>query len=194
MEAAGRNGTLIPLDGLAGKFPTTAEGFFLAYAESVSAVDFLVRTHGEDALVSLIRSYADGRTDDEAFPDALGVDTAGFDDAWLADLGVEAPAVHGPQPAPEGPLPEAWGGPAVQPGGATDDPGAAPTGGATDPGRTDDPAHPRRPDRPWWRLVVRSVAHRGRGRGARGRCPGLVPARRDARSRRDRLAPDDASA
>ncbi len=30
------------------------DGFFLAYAESVSAVDFLIRTHGQDALIELI--------------------------------------------------------------------------------------------------------------------------------------------
>ena len=34
---------------LGGQFPTTAERFCLAYAESVSAVDFLVREHGTDA-------------------------------------------------------------------------------------------------------------------------------------------------
>ena len=37
-----------------------------------SAVDYMVRTYGSDALVTLIRSYADGRTDDEAFTAALG--------------------------------------------------------------------------------------------------------------------------
>ena len=34
-------------------------------------------THGQDALVSLIGSYADGRTDDEAFEAAIGMDAAG---------------------------------------------------------------------------------------------------------------------
>ena len=77
--------------GLTGQFPTSAEQFFLAYAESVSAVDFLIRTHGQDALVSLIRSYADGRTDDEAFTAAIGMDMAAFDAAWMADLGAETP-------------------------------------------------------------------------------------------------------
>jgi hypothetical protein len=145
VEAAGRSGTLVPLDGLAGTFPATNEGFILGYAEGVSAVDFLVRTHGQDALVTLIGSYADGRTDNEAFQDAIGMDTAAFNDAWLADLGVEAPVRHGPQPAPDGPLPEAWGGPAVPPGpGATQDP-AAPAGETTDPGRTTAPAGPSGP-------------------------------------------------
>ena len=110
-----RDGTLIPLDGLTGQFPTTADGFFLAYAESVSAVDFLIRTHGQDALLELIDSYAEGRTDDEAFSAAIGVDVAAFDAAWLADLGAEAPTGSGPQPAPPGPLPAAWTGTAASP-------------------------------------------------------------------------------
>ena len=75
---AARQSTLIPLTGLVGQFPTSEERFRLAYGESVSAVDFFVRTYGQDALVKLISSYADGRTDDEAFSAAIGVDTAGL--------------------------------------------------------------------------------------------------------------------
>ena len=74
---AARQSTLIPLTGLVGQFPTSEERFRLAYGESVSAVDFFVRTYGQDALVKLISSYADGRTDDEAFSAAIGVDVAG---------------------------------------------------------------------------------------------------------------------
>ncbi|MDO8484001.1 MAG: peptidase MA family metallohydrolase, partial [Candidatus Limnocylindrales bacterium] len=114
VEAAARGGTLIPLDGLTGQFPS-AERFYLAYAESVSALDYLVRTHGTDALVSLIRSYAQGRTDDEAFSAALGVDLSAFGAAWLEDLGATAPTRYGPQPAPEGPIPSAWLGEAEAP-------------------------------------------------------------------------------
>lgn len=110
VEAAARDGDLIPLDGLAGQFPTSAGRFGLAYSESVSAVDFFVRTHGRDALIQLIRSYADGRTDDEAFTAAIGMDVGAFNDAWMADLGAVAPKRYGPQPAPPGPLPQGWGG------------------------------------------------------------------------------------
>jgi hypothetical protein len=102
------SGALIPLEGLVGQFPTSADGFFQAYAESVSAVDFMVRTYGRDALVTLIRSYKDGRTDDEAFQKGLGVDTAVFAAGWLADVGAKAPTRYGPQPAPAGPVPSAW--------------------------------------------------------------------------------------
>jgi hypothetical protein len=117
VEAAAEDGQLIPLDGLVAQFPTSGFGFSLAYAESVSAVDYLIRTHGEDALLSLIRSYADGRTDDEAFEGAIGMDVAEFNDAWLADIGAKEPVKYGPQPAPAGPRPADWGaGPSPAPG------------------------------------------------------------------------------
>jgi hypothetical protein len=116
VERTAKDGGLIPLVGLGGQFPTTQDGFFLAYAESVSAVDYLVRTHGQDALVTLVRSYADGRTDDEAFSAALGVDLAGFDEAWLADLGAAPPVRTGPQPAPPGPVPAGWAAAPAVPG------------------------------------------------------------------------------
>jgi hypothetical protein len=126
-DAAGA-GTLIPLDGLTGQFPTTGDRFRLAYAESVSAVDYLVRTYGPDALVGLIRSYANGRTDDEAFTAAIGVDVTAFGEAWLADVDARPPTRYGPQPAAPGPVPAAWSGSAAAttpPGAATGAPGAS---------------------------------------------------------------------
>ena len=91
-----------------GEFPTSGDRFRLAYAESVSSIDYFVRTHGQDALVALIGSYADGRTDDEAFEAAIGQDVDAFNAAWLADLGADAADRFGPQPAPRGPLPPGW--------------------------------------------------------------------------------------
>jgi hypothetical protein len=112
-------GTLMPLTALGGQFPTTSERFYLAYAESVSAVDFLIRSYGRDALVSLVRSYATGRSDDEAFQAGLGVNVRTFERAWLADLGASEASRAGPQPDPGGPVPSDWtsggadGGPAA---------------------------------------------------------------------------------
>ena len=60
--------------------------------------------------MGLIRSYADGRTDDEAFSAALGVDMTAFAAAWLDDVDAKAPTRYGPQPAPAGPVPAAWAG------------------------------------------------------------------------------------
>lgn len=108
VTAAARDGTLMPLAGLTAQFPTRQEAFFLAYSESVSAVDYLVRRFGRDALVALVRSYAAGVTDDEAFRGALDVDVAGFETGWLTDLGARTPIRYGPLPAPPGPVPDAW--------------------------------------------------------------------------------------
>ncbi|HET7031363.1 MAG TPA: peptidase MA family metallohydrolase [Candidatus Limnocylindrales bacterium] len=139
VEGAAKDGSIIPLDGLAGAFPTTRERFFLAYAESVSAVDRIVQVSDRDALVKLIRSYADGVSDDDAFRAALGKDVAGFEADWLATLGAKAPVKRGPQPAPAGPLPAGWGAPQPDPsfevvGSLPPVPPSSPTPGRTEPG------------------------------------------------------------
>jgi hypothetical protein len=108
VERTARAGEIMPLRALVGQFPTTAQRFGLAYDESVSAIDYLIRTHGQEALVKLIRSYADGVSDDAAFSGALGVDVAGFEAGWLGDLGVDERVPYGPRPAPPGPLPPDW--------------------------------------------------------------------------------------
>ena len=138
VEAAAKDGSIIPLSGLAGSFPTTRDRFFLAYAESVSAVERIVRVNGRDALVRLIRSYHDGVSDDEAFKAALGRDLAGFESDWLGELGAKPPPRLGPRPAPAGPLPEGWTGPQPNPsfevtGSLPPQPPTAPR-----PGRLDD--------------------------------------------------------
>ena len=131
IESTARAGELIPLDGLAGQFPTTFERFNLAYAESTAAVTYLVDTYGQDALVQLVRSYASGLTDDEAFMQALGVDTTAFGDAWLESVGAVAPTRYGPQPAAPGPIPPAWSNVAAP--GVTPGPGAPTVPPATGP-------------------------------------------------------------
>jgi hypothetical protein len=178
VEAAARSGSLIPLDGLVGQFPT-GDGFFLAYAESVSAVDFFIRTHDQDALVALIGSYADGLTDNEAFEAAIGMDVAEFNAAWLADLGAVVPQRHGPQPAPPGPRPSAWGAPGEVPG-ATNRPGAPAPIDSADPGNGDGTGGgPVGGDATLVLVVVAVVAFGAVGllvwsRSRRGR-PGAVP-------------------
>lgn len=140
IESMARSGDLIPLDGLAGQFPTTLERFNLAYAESTAAVTWLVDSYGQDALVSLVRSYADGLTDDEAFTKALGLDATAFSDAWLASVGAVAPTRYGPQPAASGPVPPAWAGDPAPPAPGTTSAPVATTPSADGGGKTDDGA------------------------------------------------------
>ncbi len=123
VEDAASTGGLIPLPAIAGGFPAPPVQFRLAYAESVSAVDYLIAEHGRDALISLIRSYINGVSDDEAFQAAIGLDVEAFDAAWRESLDAVEPQVYGPQPAPPGPVPPGWLGPAGSPV-PTLDPGA----------------------------------------------------------------------
>jgi hypothetical protein len=108
VRGAAGAGTIMPLEALSGNFPTRPTRSVLAYAESVSAVDFLVRAHGEARLVDLITSFADGTGLDEAFVVATGEDFAAFDAAWLRSLGAPAPEPYGPREVEPGPLPDAW--------------------------------------------------------------------------------------
>jgi hypothetical protein len=151
LQDAVSDNSIIPLDGISGQFPRTFDRFFLAYAESVSAVDYLIRTHGRDALVQLIRSYAVGRTDDEAFRDALGVDVEAFGEAWMQDLGATPPERFGPRPAPAGPQPPGWGeaGAAPLPGApvGSAEPGSGASAPAAPPGAVDDGTAGDRPVR-----------------------------------------------
>ncbi|MFN8629058.1 MAG: peptidase MA family metallohydrolase [Chloroflexota bacterium] len=103
-------GDLLPLTALGWQFPTEPSKTVLAYAESVSAVDYVVRTFGKDALSKLILAYRNGPTDDEAMQAATGQDIAAFQAGWLSDIGAPVPSPFGPQPAPSGPLPSDWGG------------------------------------------------------------------------------------
>jgi hypothetical protein len=107
VEGAAGGGTIIPLEGLGGQFPTRSTRIGLAYAESVSAVDYFVESYGEEMLVELITAFADGSGLDAAFLAATGDDFAAFDDAWLGSLGAERPEAYGPRESESGPAPEA---------------------------------------------------------------------------------------
>jgi hypothetical protein len=102
-------GTLLPLQAIDDGFPQAREElFYLGYAEGTSAIDFLIRRFGEPKLVELIRSYAAGVTDDEAFKAATGLDMAGFAAAWLDDIGAGQPRSYGPGSPLPGPTPADW--------------------------------------------------------------------------------------
>ena len=145
VERAASAGDLIPLTALTGQFPTDADKTYLAYAESVSAIDHLVRTDGDDALFALIGAYRDGLTDDEAFTKALGRNLGSFQAGWLKELGAGEPERYGPQPAPPGPLPPGWSGtaPSLDPGSSprstpgSGTPSSQPTAVPTDNGGSD---------------------------------------------------------
>ena len=128
VQAAQADDSLIPLDGLAGLFPTAGDRLGLAYGESVSAVDFFIRTYDEPTLWQLVRSYAEGLSDDDAFRQATGAGLAEFNAAWMSSLDADVPEPAGPGELPGAGDPAGedvsvgWpglgaGAPPVQPGG-----------------------------------------------------------------------------
>ncbi len=101
-QAKGAN-ALIPLQGMVATFGAGDQRFDYGYAESVSAVDYFVKTYGEPKLWALIRSYSEGLSDDDAFSRATGLDLPGFNAAWMKSIGAGVPAELGPQPGPTAP-------------------------------------------------------------------------------------------
>ncbi|MGH2466619.1 MAG: peptidase MA family metallohydrolase [Candidatus Limnocylindrales bacterium] len=143
VRAAVGNDTIIPLTGLEGPFPQRQALFYLSYAEAVSAVDFLVQAYGQPNLVALIRSYARGVTDDEAFTAATGGDVAAFEAAWLRHIGAASPTAYGPLAAPPGSTPPGWAGL-----GAGMGPASTPGPGAPSVAPISSPANEVRPGAP----------------------------------------------
>jgi hypothetical protein len=108
VQGAAGGGTIIPLEGLGGQFPTRPGRQSLAYAESISAVDYFVDTYGQERLVKLIDAFGEGHGIDGAFVAATGEDFAAFDAAWLDSLGADEPEPYGPTESIPGPIPDAW--------------------------------------------------------------------------------------
>lgn len=74
VNAAAKDGGLIPLSSLANGFGAFAEErVYLAYHEALSAVTYLVDSYGNEGLGTLLAAYKDGITTEEAFQLALGI-------------------------------------------------------------------------------------------------------------------------
>jgi hypothetical protein len=82
IAAAKLRGALIPLADLDESFPETHEAASLAYAESLSIVNYIAETYGEEALLRLIRLLRD-QDFESALETALGVSLAALNDEWV---------------------------------------------------------------------------------------------------------------
>lgn len=98
-ELAVLRGERIPLYAIIGSFGNDEDGVRLAYAESLSAVTYLVEAYGEEGLAALLAAYKSGLYNEEAFQTALGVTTLEFEYEWIAWLG--APLELYPTPTAE---------------------------------------------------------------------------------------------
>ena len=109
VEAAARGGTIIPLEGLDGQFPTRARRFSLAYAESASAVDVPRRDVWRGALRSLVGGLRRRARHRRRLPPGHSAWTSRRSPTgWLESVGSGPIEPTGPRPAPPGPVPEDW--------------------------------------------------------------------------------------
>jgi len=84
VAAAGDAGKLEHIRVLNGQFPYDTGDAMLAYAQSLSIVDYIIDTYGEEGLSKLIAVFREGVTYDQAVEQALGVTMDELDAAWRA--------------------------------------------------------------------------------------------------------------
>ena len=77
---------LMSLRSLSGDFPNTETGY-LAYAESYSVVNFLIKTYGREKMTALLLKLRDGATADEALLAVYRFNVDGLDDIWRQSVG-----------------------------------------------------------------------------------------------------------
>jgi len=87
---AARDGTLLPLSSLSGGFGRDPIQVNLAYAESYSAVLFLIETWGDDALQGLIESFRSGTSPRDAIEEAIGITWEEYIAQWWTWMGIPA--------------------------------------------------------------------------------------------------------
>ena len=101
VKEAARAGKLIPLTSLAAGFGQHDEPRIrLSYAEGLSAVEYLVKTYGEEGLSRLLAAYKQGLPTDKAFQQALGVSMGQFQQDWAESVGAPPGSMVTPTPWP----------------------------------------------------------------------------------------------
>jgi len=71
---------------LSSPFSSYADVSYLSYAESWSAVDYLIRTYGKDKIFQLLNAFHKGNTYDGALQQVYGLDTRTLNGQWQQSL------------------------------------------------------------------------------------------------------------
>lgn len=96
-----RDGGLIPLRALTGGFGNVDDyKVGLSYAESLSAVTYLIDTYGKEGVSKLMAAFKEGRSYEKVFQAALDRTPEEFQQDWLEALGVPTDLYPTPTPWP----------------------------------------------------------------------------------------------
>lgn len=107
LDAAVAADRVFALEGIAGAFPSDPEDAILAYAQSWSVVDHLIRERGPDQMNALLQSFKASGAIERALADAYGIDLLGLENRWRESIGLPARAERAlptPIPIPNAPL------------------------------------------------------------------------------------------
>ncbi|HET6822262.1 MAG TPA: peptidase MA family metallohydrolase [Anaerolineales bacterium] len=89
LEDAIRDNTLLTVRSLSSGFSEVADKAYLSYSQSYSITKFLVETHGQEKMTSLLLSLRDGLTIDEALMQTYGFNVEGLEAAWRVAIGAQ---------------------------------------------------------------------------------------------------------
>jgi hypothetical protein len=89
LEDAIRDNTLLTIRSLSSGFSEVADKAYLSYSQSYSVTKFLIETHGQEKMTSLLVSLRDGLTIDEALMQTYGFDIDGLETAWRQAIGAQ---------------------------------------------------------------------------------------------------------
>ncbi len=100
-DKAKSSNTLPSLRSLIGQFSAESNRANLSYAEAYSVVNFMVKTYGENKMLSLLVDLKNSETMDEALQSVYGFNMDGLESAWRTSLGLPAASGNAtPTPAP----------------------------------------------------------------------------------------------
>jgi hypothetical protein len=103
LEDAIRDDTLLTVRSLSSGFSEVADKAYLSYSQSYSITKFLIETHGQEKMTSLLVLLRDGLTIEEALVQTYGFNVDGLEAAWRAAIGAQprpVPAQSTAQPSP----------------------------------------------------------------------------------------------
>jgi hypothetical protein len=99
LQVATQENSFEPLRSLNGSFSSHGPEAGIAYAQSYSVVDFLLRQYGQASMQQLLQTLSAGTSYDEALTDVVGLDVDGVEAAWRVSLSLP-PRTFPPTPTP----------------------------------------------------------------------------------------------